>query len=211
VTVWVPCEIERLELLAFRFIWLYTFIGMKDEMDLLWTGLKVRVKDTFTSTFVVAWMLWNWRALLYVIYPMSMDLGSRLDHIEHIIYEDTLKSWFMLVIGPLGATLFFLLVLPLVVNRIDKRYQGYLIERRKAQVEAQSTLYWTAEEVHEVMQKNKELQKEVDGVRMSIETRAGEIMVLKERLERIETAHNILRRCIREEELNNAREAGYKG
>ncbi len=208
---WVPREIERLELLAFRFIWLYTFIGMKDELDLLWTGLKVRVKDTFTSTFVVAWLIWNWRALLYIIYPMSMDLDSRLNHIEFNIYGGSLKTWLMLLIGPLISSLFFLLVLPALVNRIDKRYQGYLVERRKMQVKAQATLYWTAEEVHEVMQKNKELQKDVDEVRMNNETRGGDIMVLKERLERIETAHNILRRCIREEELNNAREAGYKG
>jgi hypothetical protein len=184
---------------------------MKDELDLLWTGLKVRVKDTFTSTFVVAWLIWNWRALLYIIYPMSMDLDSRLNHIESNIYADYWMSRLMLVIGPFTSTLFYLLVLPLLVNWIDKRYQGYMVERRKMQVKAQATLYWTAEEVHEVMQKNKELQKEVDEVRMNMGTHAGNIMVLKEQLERMETAHNILRQCIREEELNNAREAGYKG
>lgn len=54
---------------------------MKDELELLWTGLKVRVKDTFTSTFFVAWVIWNWRAILYIIYPMSMDLDARLHHI----------------------------------------------------------------------------------------------------------------------------------
>ena len=184
---------------------------MKDELDLLWTGLKVRVKDTFTSAFVVAWMIWNWRALLYIIYPMSMDLGSRLNYIEFSIYEGDWRPWLMLFIGPLLSTLFFLLVLPVMVNLIDKKYQGYLVERRKAQVEAQSTLYWTAEEVDAVMQKNKELQKEIDEVRKSMADHVGHIMVLKEQLQRMEVAHNILRQSIRQEELSNAREAGYKG
>lgn len=138
---------------------------MKDELELLWTGLKVRVKDTFTSTFFVAWVIWNWRAILYIIYPMSMDLDARLSHIETNIYSDWIRSWGLLFIGPLLSALFFLLVLPRLVNRIDSTYQGYLVTRRKAQVAAQATLYWTAEDIEGVLNQNKKLQLDLEEAR----------------------------------------------
>lgn len=141
---------------------------MKDELELLWTGLKVRVKDTFTSTFFVAWVIWNWKAILYIMYPMSMDLDARLYHIEANIYDDCIKSWVLLLIGPLLSTLFFLLVLPWSTNWIDKRYQGYLVTRRKVQVAAQATLYWTAEDIEGVLNQNKKLQLDREEARNAL-------------------------------------------
>lgn len=184
---------------------------MKDELELLWTGLKVRVKDTFTSTFIITWAIWNWRAILYIVYPMSMDLGSRLNHIEFNIYAGDWKPWLLLLVGPLGSTLLFLLVLPRWVNRIDKTYQGFLVERRKAQVEAQATLFWTAEDVEQVVQKNKALLLEIDEVRKRMGEISNEMMGMRRSLERAKGDAAILRENIDEAGLSKARNSGYRG
>ncbi|MBL7940354.1 MAG: hypothetical protein JNL43_13420 [Flavobacteriales bacterium] len=184
---------------------------MKDELELLWTGLKVRVKDTFTSTFFIAWVLWNWRALLYIVYPMSMDLDSRLNHIEFNIYAGAWKPWLLLCVGPLVSTLFFLLVLPRWVNRIDKTYQAFLVERRKAQVEAQATLFWTAEEVEQVLEKNKALQLEIDEVRKRMGEISNDMMGMRQNLQRAQGDAAMLRQNIDEAGLGKARMSGYRG
>ncbi len=166
---------------------------MKDELELLWTGVKVRVKDTFTSTFFVAWVIWNWQAILYILYPMSMDLDARLSHIEANIYGDWIKSWGLLLIGPLLSTLFFLLVLPWLVNRIDSTYQGYLVTRRKAQVAAQATLYWTAEDIQGVLNQNKKLQLDLEEARNAVvkaEARIDQVEDQKSKLQQDLTARS---------------------
>ena len=120
---------------------------IKDELDILWTGLKIRVKDTFTSTFVIAWVVWNWRAVLFVIYLMKWDLTERLDYIDKVIYSGTYWNLTLLVLGPLVSTLLFLILLPRLTNWIDKKYHELLVQRRRNQASAQTGLLYTDEEV----------------------------------------------------------------
>ena len=183
---------------------------MKDEIQMLWTGVKIRIKDTFSSTFMIAWLIWNWRAILYVIYPMSWDLDQRLNFIDGNIYDGELKTWLLLFFGPLVSALLFLLALPLATNRIDRTYQKYLIERRRSQVDAQSTLIYTAEEVAQVTEENRKLQQQLDQANEKIRNLGGEIFGLREMLNRAEGTAKGLLQHMSPADLDKARMSGLK-
>jgi len=182
---------------------------MKDELELLWTGLKVRVKDTFTSTFFVAWVIWNWRAILYIIYPMSMDLDARLHHIETTIYDDYLRTWVLLLIGPLLSALFFLLVLPWATNWVDKRYQGFLVQRRKNQVGAQSSLVYTSDELNEITEMNRKMRIELDQLRTQSSNQGMELYQLRPRMAASNAQMQILLKHMTPEQLAAAIKEGF--
>lgn len=186
---------------------------MKDELELLWTGLKVRVKDTFTSTFFIAWVIWNWRAILYVLYPMDLDnwdLTARLNFIEGGIYDTVGKAWRMLAWGPLVSTLFFLLVLPVATNWIDKRYQRYLIERRKNQIGAQSDLVYTSDEVNEITEENRKMKLELDQLKSQYGTQSMELESLRQNYGRSNAQTQILLKHMSPEALSKAKMEGYR-
>lgn len=180
--------------------------AMKDEIELLWTGLKVRVKDTFTSTFFIAWVIWNWRAILYIVYPMSMDLDERLNHLESNIYVDRISTWGVLLVGPLVSTLIFLLLLPWVTNKIDRIYQGYLVARRKAQVEAQSSIYYSGEDVGDVMERNKKLQIHLQNTQSDLDTANGRIVELEGKLHQLRNELSACRMDLGRTTQSNTRE-----
>ncbi len=125
---------------------------MKDTIELFWTNVQVRVRDPFWGTFLVSWILSNWKFFLFLFYPMDWDLESRLNHISSELYA----PWYgwgaaKLVLFPLAASLVYLLVLPKGVNWIDRQYQSSLIDRRNARVQLQGKLLITTEDKQALM------------------------------------------------------------
>ena len=180
---------------------------MKDEIELLWTGLKVRVKDTFTSTFFVSWVLWNWKAVLYIVYPMNLDkwdLTARIDFIEGDIYDTVGKAWRMLAWGPLISALFFLLVLPLATNLVDKVYQKYLVTRRKNQIKAQSDLMFTTDEVNAITEENRTMRLELDQLRSQNSVQGMDLYRIRQDDQQLKHENGILRKHIGPEDMNKA-------
>ena len=187
---------------------------MKDELDILWTGLKVRVKDTFTSTFFIAWLIWNWRAILYILYPMDLtiwDLTARLNFIESVIYPSQCAGWWKLFIGPLLSTLIFLLALPWATNSIDKVYQGHLVRRRKNQIGAQSELVYTSDELNAITEENRKLKTENERLVSQYGNKSLELDRMRQEMSKAQHYSGLLKKHIDEEGLLKARREGFIG
>lgn len=147
---------------------------MKDYYDILWSSVRTRVREPFTGAFILAWVGCNWKAILYIIYPMSWDLFDRLDYINGNLYAE--YAWLKLFIGPLALALTYLLVLTKLFNLIDRSYTKDLVRRRVARIEAQGSAKYTANDFENVSAENRELQRKVQQLQDALSKASGDLM-----------------------------------
>lgn len=71
--------------------------------------LSERVRSPFYGSFIISWIVWNWRIILTVLFLKKEDFGS-LNLIEYI--ATTYLNIYDCVLIPLALSAFFLLILP---------------------------------------------------------------------------------------------------
>ncbi|MBK8583351.1 MAG: hypothetical protein IPL86_16485 [Flavobacteriales bacterium] len=132
------------------------------------------------------------------------DLTARISFIEGSIYDTVDKAWRMLAWGPVLSALFFLLILPLVTNWVDKVYQDYLITRRKNQIKAQSELMFTPEELNDITAENRKMQIELDQLRTQHSNQGMDLYRMRQDTQQLKHENGILRKHIGPEDMHKA-------
>lgn len=75
---------------------------MKEELESVKTTLHARLTSPFTGSFIVSWLVVNWKIVLAFL--SSEKYSNKVAHIEHIC---ELHGWAYLFFWPLGVALFY--------------------------------------------------------------------------------------------------------
>ena len=99
----------------------------------LWSSIKFRIRNPFYGTLIVMFLLWNWKAVLVLFYPMEhLDLFGRMQWLGENEYTTGWDKALQIYIYPILSALAALTLFPWILNLLDKVYYSLLIERRNS-------------------------------------------------------------------------------
>lgn len=156
---------------------------MSEALDsALHDEIKYRLRNPFYSSWVIGFVLWNWEAILFIVYPSGeWDLHYRLNWIEGNIYDEAWKWILMCLIMPLVTAVAAVAVMPWVINRLDDMRYWALIDQRNRRMKRDELLMPAQKRIVELQQG---LEKEVAASKQfqSELGRQREVVLAQERL-----------------------------
>lgn len=101
---------------------------MKDFIQSLFKTTEERVKNPFVGSFLISWIVFNWKPILY-LFLSKANIVDKINYIDINFSETSHLLWF-----PLATTIFYILVLPyiswgnemLIEYSLQKRSQIFL-------------------------------------------------------------------------------------
>ena len=84
-----------------------------------------RLKNPFIGTFIIAWIVFNWKSILYIIYSDS----SIEDKI--VLINTEYSSVSSVLLFPLGLAIFYVLLLPYIMWVFDALSSKAMVGRKK--------------------------------------------------------------------------------
>lgn len=103
----------------------------KDAVDSLKQGVLERLASPLPGSFVIAWLIWNWKVVFFTIF----NAGTAIERIQFIESHNNAIDFEVI---PLAAAVFFILLHPPLRNLIDiyqSRFRRKMQERSIAEVE----------------------------------------------------------------------------
>lgn len=175
---------------------------LKDE-------IKYRLRSPFYSSLLVGFVIWNWRAILVMIYPMDeMDLAGRFNWVARIYGEDG-QAFLHAVAYPVLTAVGAIGAVPWFVNLVDLVGYKAIVARRNLRMESDGKLRPTQKAMQALKDENHNLQgtvnkqeAELTAARLKVQEQEATIGTLRlgylagasGTLERDKTALEILRK-----------------
>ncbi len=129
----------------------------------LWSTIKVRVRNPFYGTLALMFLLWNWKAVLVLIYPMEhLDLFDRLKWLTENEYTTDWIKWSRIYLYPIVSALAALTLFPWLLNSLDKVYYKLLVQRRNFRVNADKALLLTSYDKTELIKHIQTLEQALE-------------------------------------------------
>lgn len=100
--------------------------------------LKYRLRSPFYASFLIAFVVCNWRAVLVMLYPATdLSLGERFVWVEQL-YPDS--QWVRLVLLPLVSACVAVAFIPWGVNYLDDLRYWALVKRKNNRMQRDEKL-----------------------------------------------------------------------
>jgi hypothetical protein len=146
--------------------------------------IKYRLRSPFYSSLLVGFVIWNWKAILVMIYPMDdMELSDRFDWVSRI-YEGDGEPFIHAFALPVLTAVIAIGGVPWFVNLVDRIGYKAIVERRNLRMESDGKLRPTQKVMQALKDENHALQGTVN--RQEAELTAAQLKV-KEQEAAIET------------------------
>lgn len=128
---------------------------LKDE-------IKYRLRSPFYSSLLVGFVIWNWKAILIIIYPMDeMDLAGRFDWVARIYEQDGHAVLYAAGL-PLLTAVAAIGAVPWFVNLVDLVGYKAIVARRNLRMESDGKLRPTQKAMQSLKDENHNLQGTVN-------------------------------------------------
>lgn len=109
---------------------------MKDLTKEVNSRLYERVTSPLYSTFILSWIVTNWKFFYVTIFLNKEDVGmSKLTFIQNVLYPNWCIGPLMLFLIPAISTFCFIWVIPYVVNLAFEKTEQFKIKRRVKRLE----------------------------------------------------------------------------
>lgn len=94
-----------------------------------------KLKHPFYAAFAIAFIIINWRPILYVVYPMDWDLSARLVEIDRIYYSTWYWTLLRQLVAPFLVAASATLLFPRILNAHDRRVRLVEIDQENRLME----------------------------------------------------------------------------
>ena len=154
----------------------------------LWSSIKIRIRNPFYGTLIVMFLLWNWKAVLVLFYPMEhLDLFGRMQWLGENEYTTGWDKALQIYIYPILSALAALTLFPWILNLLDKVYYSLLIERRNSRVNADGSILLTSYDKSELIKTIQTKEQELEECKIRYQQSdldrrqlSGELMTLRQ-------------------------------
>ncbi len=133
--------------------------SMEENIDMekeLKDELRTRLRSPFYSSLLIAFVLWNWRAVLVMLYPSAENsLGDRFLWVEALYPEN---AWIRTIVLPVVSACIAVAGIPWAINWLDDLRYGAFVKRRNNRKHRDTKL-------HEVQLEISKLHGEISAMR----------------------------------------------
>lgn len=166
------------------------------------SAIEDRLKNPVYGTFVISWVLFNWKALAIMLFETSITVRERIEALKPLGYDGLFKPYMEMIILPVFATILILLVMPyatLFPAKISFQVQNLhaVIKRRLLKTR------WIEYEVHE-KDINKHLE-EIDNLKKEIREKTNFVYEAEKQGEDLRDQNAAVKRDLQAREENNDR------
>ncbi|MBL7955481.1 MAG: hypothetical protein JNJ91_10605 [Flavobacteriales bacterium] len=114
---------------------------MADEVEDLKDALKERLKSPFYFSWLIGFVLLNWRAIYIALFPGS-DLGflDRLNWIDANLYGEWWQHLVKIYVGPLTVACLAVAVIPKYIFKLEEKRLDAVVEHKNQRTEIEGKL-----------------------------------------------------------------------
>lgn len=115
---------------------------MFDELNKsFWSTLKERTTSPFYGTFVITWLLWNWKIIFSIFFVSEKHLS-----VNRIEYVGSLLNIKLLLFYPILSTAVILFLMPFITINVYRVYLYFERWKRNIKTDIEDTQLLTLEE-----------------------------------------------------------------
>lgn len=153
----------------------------------LWSTIKFRIRNPFYGTLAGMFLLWNWKAVLVLFYPMKdYDLFQRLQWLSENEYTTLWTEVTRIYLFPIVSSIAALTLFPWLLNLLDKVYYKLQVKRRNFRVDADNALLLTSYDKTALIKQIQNLEKDLEASKLKYRDldadrakMSGELMTLR--------------------------------
>lgn len=134
--------------------------AMADEVEDLKDALKDRLKSPFYFSWLIGFILINWRAIYIALFP-SNDLGflDRLNWIDANLYGEWWQHALKLYAGPLTVACLAVAVIPRFIFKLEEKRLDAIVDHKNQRTEIEGKLKQTTQLIGELTIQKKETER----------------------------------------------------